>query len=234
MSRWLIELNGETFDIDEFPFWFPAGPIHAIKEDGKVFLTGSAFQTLHEPAQVHASAVQILDECFAIISLLQANLQKPSIGAVIHEADDGTRSGAVFMTGTAVGRSKVRAVSLGPPGARTQAQELLLASRRDRRLQIAAFLLSNHAVTWPHLYRCLEEIESFLGRKVHEAGFCSANQRERFTRSANSAEVSGNDARHAVGRFDPPPNPMSLKDACGFLSQLMQAVLSNVAKSLSP
>jgi hypothetical protein len=43
MARWLVQLEGETTDLEEFPYWFPVGDAHAIEEDGGTYITGSAF-----------------------------------------------------------------------------------------------------------------------------------------------------------------------------------------------
>jgi hypothetical protein len=231
MARWLVELNGDPFDVNEFLFCFPNGDAYAIAENRKVFLTGGVFDKLTEPSQVHETAEHITDEYFAIISLLQYGFKKPSIGVVFREADDGNRKGFAISSGVASGRSKARSVSgeqdVQPRS--TQAQELLSASRSDRRLQVAVSLVAVPGATWPHLYRCLEEIEHYLGKKASEAGLCSGNQRERFTRTANTAEVAGRDARHRLGKFDPPSDPMPLHEARTFILQTLQATLRTVA-----
>ena len=236
MARWLVEINGDAFDVDEFPFWFPAGDAHAVAENGKVFMLGGALDALAEASDVHGAAVQLVDEYFAIISLLQPGLRKPSVGVVFLEDDDGTRNGFAFLSGVAAGRSKAHA-TLTDAGEQeratrpTQAQELLAASRSDRRLQVAVSLIAIPGATWPHLYRCLEELENYLGMQVSAADLCSSNQRERFTRTANSAEVSGRDSRHRLGKFHPPTDPMSISEARAFVSQALQAMLRNVAKA---
>jgi hypothetical protein len=71
----------------------------------------------------------------------------------------------------------------------------------------------------------MEEIEQPLGKHVDAAGLCAANERERFTRTANTAEVSGPDARHATGKFAVPNNPMSLPEATEFVRQMLLSVL---------
>lgn len=235
MARWLVEITGDAFDVDEFPFWFPSGDAHAVADNGKVFLAGATLEALAEASDVHDSAVQLVDEYFAIIGLLQPGLRKPSIGVVFREDDDGTRKGFVFLSGVATVRSKARA-TLADAGEQkwatrpTQAQHLLAASRSDRRLQVAVSLIAIPGATWPHMYRCLEELECYLGRKVSDAGLCSSNQRERFTRTANSAEVSGRDSRHRLGKFEPPTDPMSISEARAFVSQALQGALGDAAK----
>ena len=48
MRRWLVELDRERSDVEEFPERFPDGDIHAVENDGKVYLTGSAFDQFSE------------------------------------------------------------------------------------------------------------------------------------------------------------------------------------------
>lgn len=233
MARWLVELNGEPFDVDEFRRWFPSGEMRAIAENGKVYLTGEVFETLTDAARVYEAARLAADECFAIIALLQPELRRPSVGTVFREENDGSRSGYAFSAGSATGRSKARGTlevqGEASGAALTQAQVFLAASRSNRHLEVAVSLLASPGCNWAHLYRCLEEIEYYLGRKVSDAGLCSDNLRERFTRSANAAEISGRDSRHRLGKFVPPSDPMSLSEAHAFVSQALQAVLRQVA-----
>jgi hypothetical protein len=49
MSRWLVQLIGERFDLEEFPRSFPDGDVHAIEENGEFFLVGSSFESLLTP-----------------------------------------------------------------------------------------------------------------------------------------------------------------------------------------
>lgn len=238
MERWLIEITGDAFDVDEFPFWFPSGDAYAITENGKVFLLGEIFEAFIEASEVHEAAVQMVDEYFAIIRLLQPELKTPTVGVVFREHIDGRREGFAFFSEVAAGRSKLR-VTIISSGEQeqstrpTQAQEFLAASRSDRRLQVAVSLISIPNSTWPHLYRCLEEIEFYLGRNVNDEGLCSKKERERFTRTANSAEVSGRDSRHRLEKYEAPKDPMSISEARNFVSGILQTTLRTVASRVA-
>ena len=228
MARWLVEISGDCFDVEEFPLWFPSGDIHSVTENGKVFLVGDTLDAITEASDVHDMAVQQLDEYFEIIRLLVPGLRKPSIGTVFRENNAGVRQGFIFLSSTVTARCKIHATltdageqNLAARKTQTQAQDLLAASRSDKHFQVAISLAANPGATWPHLYRCLEEVEYFLGQKVSDAGICSSSQRERFTRTANSAEVSGRDSRHRLGRFFPPNDPMTISEARSFISQTL-------------
>ncbi len=70
MARWLVEREGERFDLDEYPYWFPSGEIFAIADGEKVFLVGDAFEMLQVAGQVRERASQAVDELSAVIAIL--------------------------------------------------------------------------------------------------------------------------------------------------------------------
>lgn len=54
----------------------------------------------------------------------------------------------------------------------------------------------------------------------------------RFTRSAQVPEAAGKDARHRMGRYDPPENPMTLQEAAEFIGMQIEATLRRKAATL--
>jgi hypothetical protein len=58
MARWLVQLEGYQFDLEEFPNWFPDGDVYAIEENGSVYLVGPAFEGLLKDSQVYKTALQ--------------------------------------------------------------------------------------------------------------------------------------------------------------------------------
>jgi hypothetical protein len=234
VTRWLVELTGESFDLEEFPKWFPDGENCAVREGNSYYLTGSAFEKFTEATAVRDAAVQVVDEFFALGSLLVNNLRKPVIGSrVIREEGGERRENTVVMPGAVEIRGKANSLFVSDqpatPQGPTQAQRRLSASRANIHLNMAVMLWGDLPRSWARLYRTLEEIEAALGRPVDAEGMCSDNERERFTRSANSAEVAGKDARHRGGKYDPPKKPMSLQDADAFVRKMLAAALDKKA-----
>jgi hypothetical protein len=239
MTRWLIELVGERLDTEEFPYWFPDGDVCAVELDGKHYLTGSVFDKFDDGGPVRAAAAEALKGMSATISLLWPTFIPPEVGGVLREHNDGRRDIWLFAEG-GLYRSKVRGVAIVIGGItpaepqKTQAQELLRAGQASSHLREALEVWSDKYRSWGRLHRVLEEIERHLGKQVNQADFCSANERERFTRSANCSEVAGIDARHASGKFDPPPQPMSLQEAEGFIRQMLDKALRAILTQLPP
>ena len=233
MANWLVKLEGPSFDLDEFPHWFPRGSVHAITDAEGTYLAGEQLEVCNDASEVHETAEALLDEMHAVIHLLDPSIRRPAVGAVLRVDDAGKRTGTVFASATISGRSKVRATlsvagsETGPAGL-TQAQVLLETAQSNRHLRIALSVLAMPHVSWPHLYRALEEIEACLKDKVDDAGICTNDERESFARSANSGEVAGCDARHRVGRFKPRSQPMKLNDAKTLIRICLDATLRKV------
>lgn len=234
MARWLIQLEGDQMDLDEFPYWFPNGDVYAIEENGTFYLVGPAFEMLSEPDQVHEAALQAVHEFYGIASLLWSSLRRPEVGIVFREDERGKREGSAFLSGSATLRSKARGTLTTGGGAQhrrspTTARLLLSGSWRDKHIRTALDLWADPLRTWPRLYLVLEVIEKYLGQEVQDVKFCSRKERERFRRSANSMEIAGKDARHARRMHQPPKYPMRLPEATEFIRGLLLRALDRAA-----
>ena len=230
MNKWLFQLEGDKFDLEELLRGFPDGEAYVIERDGEYFIGGPIFENLSDASAVHDEAIRVLDRYAAVISLLNPGFRKPAQYKVIQEMD-GQRKAYVFASAHLTIRAKLTAVgTLSSDSAiesvqETQAQELIRGALADPHLDLALSVWSETILTWPQLYRILEEIEMYLGKHVYKAGLCSSKARERFTRTANAAEVAGVNARHAAGKSSPPSNPMSLEEARDFIRRLLIGVL---------
>jgi hypothetical protein len=231
VARWLVELVGEQFDLEEFPRGFPNGEVFAVEIDGAFYLTGSAFESLTDCAVVQREAANRLTVMAGALMITMPNLHAPSVGNVTREQDDASRSTFAIGTGIFEVRSKFHGVGAvlggveGTTSRMTVPQSVLERAHADQHLEEVLSLWSSER-TWPRLYRILEEVEEHLGEDVDDAGFCSHAERERFTRTANTAEVAGPDARHAGGQFEPPRNPMTRDEAEEFVGRILQRVVT--------
>jgi hypothetical protein len=226
MHRWLAKLQGEQLDLEEFPKWFPSGQLHAVEENGEVFIAGSDLDAIMDGEVALKTATDALNEFSAVISLLWPSLRKPTIGQMVREDDTGQRHIYSFATGLAAGRSKLSAVAVNTGGSTTtQAQDWLSAARDSLHLAAAVRLWGDPIRSWGRLYRIMEEIERHFGKQVDHVHLCSNGERTRFTRTANTAEVAGADSRHGLGKFVPPDKPMSLHEATCFVSGLLSGAL---------
>ncbi len=197
-------------------------------------MTGSAFDRAGNAEEVLKIAMQTLNEYAAVISLLWHPFCKPSIGQVIHEDDTGKQIAYSFARGIASGRSKANGVSgvlvdasgSTPNRITTQAQDLLEKAKTSPHLSEAIAVWGDPIRTWARLYRVAEEIRQHYDKKwPYVVGLCSKAEFKHFTNTANNAESSGIDSRHASGMHKPPKNPMSLAEATTFVGQILEKAL---------
>jgi len=229
MARWLVQLSGDRIDAEEYPKAFPDGDLFAVEEKGVVYLTGPALESFPDASAVQQECERRLQLFTAAILLRWPQLKKPTIGHVIHEDDNGRRDLTVSIgVGRAEMRSKASAVFVsdngGAPPEFTAEQQLLRKIKGNPNLETAFTLLADGNHSWPRLYRMLEEVEQHLGTQVDKAGVCRQSERTRFTRTANTAEVSGADSRHSQGKFTPPDKPMTPKEGAEFVRGILQKV----------
>ena len=231
MARWLAQLRGDPIDLDELLFWFPSGPVHALRDGEQVVLAGPEFEAVREEPEVRGLASEALQKFSAIIRLLSPGFHPPLLGPVLREDDDGTRRAFLRATVSASARLRATLSSDSPVRSRTQAQGLLSASSGNRHLEIALLLWATPDPSWPRLYRLLEEIEAGIGRRVDAAGLCSRAERTAFTHTANSADAAGLSARHKLGYCPPPTAPLRLSEAQELLGRLLEGALRSVVSS---
>jgi len=78
---------------------------------------------------------------------------------------------------------------------------------------------------WVDLYRLYELIENDVGRPMHQLGWASRSELDRFARTANSVAAAGDKARHGVERTHPPRKPMTFSHARELIDRIMKAWL---------
>src|SRR5882762_2757321 len=108
-SQWLVKLEGEAFDVDEYHYWFRSGPVYAVKQNGAVYLRGDAFAGLSDPHLVAATADTVVTRMFAVLTLLQPNLRRPTVASVVQVDGSGAQRGVVLLAAAAEVRMKARA-----------------------------------------------------------------------------------------------------------------------------
>jgi hypothetical protein len=236
MERWLVQLEGAQFDLEEFPKAYTMGDLQAVQLGDRFYLVGSVFEQFASSEQVYAEANRRLPQLAGALQLTQPNLRAPTIGHVLREHDDGRRDVFVFVAGVEA-RAKAGAIGValvdGVPQPPTShpAQRLFTAANQHDRLSTALALWPD-AQSWPRLYRVLEEIERYLQKPINRAGLASDNQRDRFTQSANAAEVAGRDSRHAQGHAKPPRKPMTVTEARRFIGGVLEQAIRGAERDI--
>ena len=225
MARWLAQLQGDSYYLEDLPELFPDGDSFVFVEGDHYFLAGSRLELLPDGRLVNDLANQLIDEFAAVAAIFYGHFERPKVGVIYREADDGSRTGMQYgIVADMVVRSKMRAKLADTPGP-TTAQRLLGAAQSSLHLKTALLLWADPLKTWPRLYRIVEEVQQHFGTAVNKAGLCTKDELKRFEHTANSAEAAGADSRHALLRYEAPANPMSLIDATAFVRGVIRKAL---------
>ena len=141
----------------------------------------------------------------------------------------------MLLQGAIEARGHVNAVGVSTTGGESplspptsQPDKALAAAAADSNLKKALHLYGRRPRTFVSLYKIFELHQQ---HPQHDS-WSSKNQRRRFTHSANSPGVHGDDARHAVDKTLPPPNPMSLKEAEAWIAGILTRWVATVWRYL--
>lgn len=230
-NRWLAEVLGDPFYTHDLPYYFATGPSFAVKDEQDVWLLSDRFEPSASASQIMAIADEVLDELAGSLSVFLGHFIRPNIGRLYFINADGSRRGHhVLRADGLIARSKARS-ALSPAEAPTVPKQFLSVAARSPHLRSAVLLWSSELRTWPRLYRVMEEVQQHLEGAPHQFGLCSKAEFELFKRTANSAEAVGLDARHALGLFVPPSQPMSISDATNLVARVLDGTFR---RSLEP
>ncbi len=89
--RWLVRLEGDRFDLEEFPRGCSREDLFTVEDDGQFFMTGPALDRFSDPAAVRDEVVRAVDAFYAVTGLLWPSLRKPVVGAVFRGEEGGCR-----------------------------------------------------------------------------------------------------------------------------------------------
>ncbi|MBG6080262.1 hypothetical protein [Rubrivivax gelatinosus] len=230
MNLWEIEITGDASDLVDLTHWLPSGPVHLISRNATVLLTGERFEFECDHRMVYDLATRVCADLTAAGRVMHI-LENPLVPTVVHQMQsDGSRISRGFVLSDL--RAGFRVKRAVPDGAGQNAlQAIMTELNGSPHLQAAIEASSGRPITWPRLYRALEEVEAYLEDSVSNVGLCSVSDRDRLKHSANSAEVAGVDARHHIGHSKPPRKPMSLHEASELVRTLIEGAAQLMASS---
>ena len=85
MSRWLVALEGDRFDLEGFPRGCARADLFTVEHDGRFFMTGQMLNRFNDPVVVREEVIRAVDGFYTVTGLLWPSLRKPVVGAVFRE-----------------------------------------------------------------------------------------------------------------------------------------------------
>jgi hypothetical protein len=221
MARILVELVGETIDIEDLKFGLRLSPWKIIKEQDRFFLTSAILDSLNDSEEVIAEAEEYLELLNGSANIFYYNHRNVHTGSLIKEDDNGGRNITVFP-GAAEIRTRLRG-TLSVAGQNldnspTTTEEWINKAANNEKVRDALRFFNNK--TWWGLYKVFDVIQEEEGYK-NLSKFASKDEINRFHQTAQSRDAIGDDARHGK-KIAPPPNPMNLKEGHQFVKSLFE------------
>lgn len=227
-SSWGAIIVGEAFDLEDWADTLkpPFDPWVEIQGANTV-LRSTSFDELTSGEQVHTRALALIERLNGALAVLHK--AKPiSFDGLVEITSSGQPLVIKFAQFVAEGRSKVRAVGqvigpndkpiASPPAQASEVQRWCELVERHELLDDALTYFAKP--NWFDIYKALECLflrvggeESFLA-----LGWESKDEVLRLKRIANWA-------RHSRHKFEPPPDPMPIKEARELLGRLIQRAL---------
>ena len=238
LPRWEAELRGDDRDLSHLA-------LHFFCEDWRIYKDAETAQTLMvldefpanaDESDVFSSASAKARVLAGVLRVARQSRRSLSVGSVMLRQFSGTTRKHATMhvkVGMAVEfhadilrRDERGQLVLVPPTPPISVKLAALAKVDPVVAKLMRLSVAPDAESWTGLYRIAEVIEGDNWRTMVEKGWIRREQRERFRRTANSPQV-GDASRHGYdGKSEPPPEPMTLEEACEYVEALIRAWLA--------
>ena len=238
---WGAVVQGEPADLEEWTFTLkePFDPWIEIHGTESV-LRSASFDELASAEEVRDRAVTLIERLNGAVALSE-HANQLHFGSIIRFAPDGTlhrtiqpEPGAYELSGR--GKLRVDTIVIGPDGRPvpssppqpSEVQKWFALAENDGLLD-DALIYFGRATNWFDAYKTLETLILRFGggeREFLALGWASENEITRLKHTANAA------ARHAKRKFEPPRNPMTLKEARALLERLLRCGMNEAETKL--
>ena len=229
--KWKVRITGDNYELEELQKSFSGlEKISITKENDGFYLSSVLFDTCSSNVEVENKAKDIIAVLNGAKTLeLGGNIQI-EIDYIEFEGYDGSKQ--IFTN--LIGKSHVRGSSdVVIKNSKGEIIEQICPSDNvpnwvylglsEENIKKALRLYSKEHSSWNGLYKIYEIIRDDMGGKktLVDKGWITQTTIKRFTRTANSPSVSGDDARHGTESTDPPPNPMLFSKARSVIDTLL-------------
>ena len=249
-ARWRVRLKGEAPDLEDLVELITSPAIGVVKDGGDFFFESVTFERLDGTVEVLEEAQRLLPRLNGAGKLKRRGFRDVDVdGHLVEFRAGGGEARELAAEGSITPRGRVVHAVARPATveirARVPAPTILVDGQpmspkpgtleTDRWLELAerdpdvaeALAAFNRPHDWVNLYRVLEIIE---GRAdIVGGGWASANEVDRFSRTANHPRAAGPNARHARSSVEPPPRPMTPEEGVELIRRNLLGWLGSVA-----
>ena len=172
MPDWLVELQGEEFDLKALTLLLCSPRLNVFREGSSYYLRYSSFALIDSPDEVRERAREVLQRASAAESIRCGSSLPITIGEVFRIEPDGTRRS--FSSSVLGFKWNVR-VAHAPV---TEGDALAFArwlelAERDAKVDKVLRILVTRETNWVNLYNILDVVLSDVGGMIWQAGWAA-------------------------------------------------------------
>jgi hypothetical protein len=230
MAERLAQLQGSDYDLQDLEKILSSHDPMVVSEDGKFYLRSSAWDQLQEAAQVYSQAKRFVESLDSAAFIFFRDTAPLTIGHIMMVDDEGNKQRFVFGKASFHARARLRASgsAIRPTGQPTETEQehaiikTLRASEQHQ--EVADALRFFRKGDWSSLYKAFEIVEDHPPNNQGITTYSGLTKpsTDRFTRTAQSRDAIGDEARHAKRKYTPPRKPMSINEAKALIGDLIQ------------
>jgi hypothetical protein len=234
-------LEGDPFDLQDLADLFAGGDVRVVRDDGEdaYYLTAPEIDNPPEPGSTNQSAEVIIKRLNGLARTHMGDFRPVRLSGKY--TDPAGKH--VFVASFALelrARLSATAVVVGSDGQPLSdppspwPARLALARVDPDVSQVLDIMGRNESLSWDQLYKVHEIIRvAVKPDSITGYGWVDDATDSAFRASANRADVSGDDARHARNSGVPPTRTMSLGEARSFIGDLVTKWLNHLTGSTS-
>lgn len=234
---WQVALDGDPADLGLLADSLDTGDFVVRMTDRGYVLTGPAFYKCGSASEAKELAERVVPVLSTAAQVGLGSVRPvKAIGVVYYKQANGEGGGImVFLSGAAQATARMI-----PPTVQVTSEGLTTTYRpadftkgwldlalSDPLVARAMTFRGSSDVGWVNLYRIYEVIEEDVGRRrILEEKWATGAELTAFTRTANSYDALGGEARHGFESTDPPPRPMTKAAAQELIDCLLTSWIS--------
>lgn len=228
-------LTGDQPDLQALVDQWAVGDVRVVADGDRFYLTAPEIDNPPNGKTCHDVAKQVIVRVNGLARVRNSSFRPVQLTGT-YQDDDGRQHvfAEVPFAARAVLRVGVPSVVnsdgtiVGPPPPREPVWMTLTETNADL-AEVVAIMGRPEALGWGQLYKVHEIIRTAIEpKKIHELGWSTRNRDSAFTGSANRADVSGEEARHARNSGQPPAQTMSLAEGRTYISELVKSWLDSL------
>jgi hypothetical protein len=238
---WWVRLNGRRSDLETLARFFTSDDLAVVERSDEFYLRAADFEGYGDAGEIRSVAALLVRELGGVARLQRSGFQPVEVDVVTFVTETGSRQHHVHLEAGVYGVAGVEATLTVRRADGTEVVDAETAARSEQawarlarvRPEVGRLLrlFGQGQIRWSDLYHAFEVVEAAVGGRLYSDGWATRAAVERFTRTANSPSVLGEEARHGHESVQPPANPMNFAEAQELVVGLVRRWLSELSVS---